>query len=289
LLISGLISAVACAPFTWSIFQLLKVLRYLQLAMLVALMLSVRRQASNLTVILWDSASKNRVSIGVRWGDEDQAEEDHWSENIGLYRNIFQACSHPAPCGNDVANPADDVGPASIATFVPKDRSLSPTEIRIMLKMLKKVATLRRCRVKPSLRSAAPNSPVWQLPLQRPRNEVCSEDNESPSRWISRGMDAPTLIVGNFGYAKNAPSQLAIRPRDPSRRVDQSLAARIVAGPFDEHPDGRFGVGLSRFRHSTISGFVPAQSLASTNALRLPNNSGAGRCVFVNNFERLFV
>jgi hypothetical protein len=35
--------------------------------------------------------------------------------------------------GEKVANPADDVGPASIATFVPKDRSLSPTEIRIML------------------------------------------------------------------------------------------------------------------------------------------------------------
>jgi hypothetical protein len=27
--------------------------------------------------------------------------------------------------GEKVANPADDVGPASIATFVPKDRSLS--------------------------------------------------------------------------------------------------------------------------------------------------------------------
>ena len=40
-----------------------------------------------------------------------------------------------------VANPADDLGPASIATFVPKDRSLSPTEIRIVLKRIEKVAT----------------------------------------------------------------------------------------------------------------------------------------------------
>ena len=30
--------------------------------------------------------------------------------------------------GEKVANPADEVGPASIATFVPKDRSLSPAE-----------------------------------------------------------------------------------------------------------------------------------------------------------------
>lgn len=32
--------------------------------------------------------------------------------------------------GEKVANPADEVGPASIATFVPKDRSLSPAEMR---------------------------------------------------------------------------------------------------------------------------------------------------------------
>ena len=49
--------------------------------------------------------------------------------------------------GEKVANPADDVGPASIATFVPKDRSLSPTEIRIMLKQLEKVPTLPTIRL----------------------------------------------------------------------------------------------------------------------------------------------
>lgn len=47
--------------------------------------------------------------------------------------------------GEKLANPADDVGPASIATFVPKDRALSATEIRIMLKQLEHVPTpLRR-------------------------------------------------------------------------------------------------------------------------------------------------
>lgn len=49
--------------------------------------------------------------------------------------------------GEKVANPADDVGPASIATFVPKDRSLSPTEIRVMLKQLDHVATLPTIRL----------------------------------------------------------------------------------------------------------------------------------------------
>ena len=43
--------------------------------------------------------------------------------------------------GEKVANPADDVGPSSIATFVPKDRALSPTEIRIMLEQMEHVAS----------------------------------------------------------------------------------------------------------------------------------------------------
>ena len=46
-----------------------------------------------------------------------------------------------------VANPADEVGPASIATFVPKDRSLSPSEIRVMLKQLEHIATLPTIRL----------------------------------------------------------------------------------------------------------------------------------------------
>ncbi|GEC14836.1 integrase [Nitrobacter winogradskyi] len=44
--------------------------------------------------------------------------------------------------GEKVANPADEVGPSSIATFMPKDRSLSPAEIRIMLGQLEHVPTL---------------------------------------------------------------------------------------------------------------------------------------------------
>ena len=49
--------------------------------------------------------------------------------------------------GEKMPNPADDVGPASIATFVPKDRTLSPTEIRIMLKQLEHVPTLPTIRL----------------------------------------------------------------------------------------------------------------------------------------------
>lgn len=49
--------------------------------------------------------------------------------------------------GEKVANPADEVVPSSIATFVPRDRSLSPSEIRIMLNQLEHVATLPTIRL----------------------------------------------------------------------------------------------------------------------------------------------
>lgn len=49
--------------------------------------------------------------------------------------------------GAGVANPADEVGPASIATFTPKDRALTPGEIRIMLRLLEQVATLPTIRL----------------------------------------------------------------------------------------------------------------------------------------------
>ena len=49
--------------------------------------------------------------------------------------------------GEKVANPAAEVGPASIATFRPRDRSLSPSEIRVMLRQLDHVATLPTIRL----------------------------------------------------------------------------------------------------------------------------------------------
>jgi len=49
--------------------------------------------------------------------------------------------------GEKVNNPADEVGPASIATFVAKDRALSPTEIKIMLSELEHVPTLPTIRL----------------------------------------------------------------------------------------------------------------------------------------------
>ena len=49
--------------------------------------------------------------------------------------------------GEKVPNSADEVGPASIATFQPKDRALSPAEIKIMLQQIEHVPTLPTIRL----------------------------------------------------------------------------------------------------------------------------------------------
>jgi len=60
---------------------------------------------------------------------------------------VKQIYAHAILHGERVANPADDVGPASIATFRPRDRSLSPAEIRIALRLMGDVATLPTIRL----------------------------------------------------------------------------------------------------------------------------------------------
>jgi integrase len=55
--------------------------------------------------------------------------------------------AYAAMHGDKAPNPADEVGPSSIATFVPKDRALSPSEIRLMHRLLETTATLPTIRL----------------------------------------------------------------------------------------------------------------------------------------------
>ena len=116
--------------------------------------------------------------------------------------------------GEKVANPADDVGPASIATFVPKDRSLSPTEIRIMLKLLEKVATLPTIRLgmrlylqtmvrKSELQDAIWDevdfeNAVWTIPKERMKRSKAH--NVYLSRQMLDIMIALKTCAGNSRY-----------------------------------------------------------------------------------------
>ena len=49
--------------------------------------------------------------------------------------------------GEKIANPADEVGPASIATFTIRDRALTPSEIRVAFGQLEHIATLPTIRL----------------------------------------------------------------------------------------------------------------------------------------------
>jgi integrase len=60
---------------------------------------------------------------------------------------VKQVFSFAAQHGDKAPNPADEVGPSSIATFVPKDRALSPSEIRVMHRVLQTTATLPTIRL----------------------------------------------------------------------------------------------------------------------------------------------
>ena len=55
--------------------------------------------------------------------------------------------AYAAMHGEKAPNPADEVGPSSIATFVPKDRALSSSEIRLMHRLLETTATLPTIRL----------------------------------------------------------------------------------------------------------------------------------------------
>ena len=60
---------------------------------------------------------------------------------------VKQIFAHAILHGQKVSNPADEVGPAAIATFQPKDRAMSAPEIRIMFQLLEHVATLPTIRI----------------------------------------------------------------------------------------------------------------------------------------------
>lgn len=85
--------------------------------------------------------------------------------------------------GEKVDNPAEDVGAASIATFVPKDRALSPLEIRLMARQMESVATY------PTIRLALR---MILLTLVR-KSELISRARRSTSSWrCTPALPAPS-------------------------------------------------------------------------------------------------
>lgn len=153
--------------------------------------------------------------------------------------------------GEKVTNPAAEVGPSSIATFVPRDRSLTPTEIRIMLTELEHVATLPTIRLglrlilltmvrKSELQDAVWDevdfeNEVWTIPKERMKRSKAH--NVYLSRQALDIMIALKTCAGNSRYL--LPSRYdadAPMSRATFNRVTTSVAARAKKAGFPLEP-----------------------------------------------------
>jgi integrase len=166
--------------------------------------------------------------------------------------------------GEKVANPADEVGPASIATFVPRDRSLSPSEIRVMLKQLEHIATLPTIRLgmklylltmvrKSELQDAVwdevdfENS-VWTIPKERMKRSKAH--NFYLSRQTLDIMIALKTCAGNSlyllpsRYDADAPMSRATFNRVTYAVVERAKVEGLPLEPFTVHDLRRTGSTL---------------------------------------------
>ncbi|PYF02308.1 integrase [Rhodopseudomonas faecalis] len=166
--------------------------------------------------------------------------------------------------GEKVANPADDVGPASIANFVPRDRSLSPSEIRVMLKQIEHVATLPTIRLglrlflltivrKSELQDATWDevdfeNAVWTIPKERMKRSKAH--NVYLSRQVLDIFIALKTCSGNSRYVlpsrydADAPMSRATFNRVTYSVVEQAKKEGLPLEPFTVHDLRRTGSTL---------------------------------------------
>jgi integrase len=166
--------------------------------------------------------------------------------------------------GARVPNPADEVGPASIASFVPRDRSLSPTEIRVMLKQLEHVATLPTIRLglrlilltmvrKSELQDAIWDevdfeNAVWTIPKERMKRSKAH--NVYLSRQALDFMVALKTCAGNSRYLlpsrydADAPMSRATFNRITYAVVERAKKEGLPLDPFTVHDLRRTGSTL---------------------------------------------
>ncbi|MET3645456.1 tyrosine-type recombinase/integrase [Phyllobacterium ifriqiyense] len=166
--------------------------------------------------------------------------------------------------GEKIANPADEVGPASIANFVPRDRSLSPSEIRVMLKQLEHVATLPTIRLglrlflltmvrKSELQDATWDevdfeNAVWTIPKERMKRSKAH--NVYLSRQVLDIFIALKTCSGNSRYVlpsrydADAPMSRATFNRVTYSVVERAKKEGLPLEPFTVHDLRRTGSTL---------------------------------------------
>lgn len=166
--------------------------------------------------------------------------------------------------GEKVANPADDVGPASIANFVPRDRSLSPSEIRVLFKVLERVPTLPTIRLgmrffllsmvrKSELQDAVWDevdfeNAVWSIPKERMKRSKAH--NVYLSQQMLDILIALKTCAGNSRYLlpsrydADAPMSRATFNRVTYSVVELAKRDGLPLGAFTVHDLRRTGSTL---------------------------------------------
>jgi len=166
--------------------------------------------------------------------------------------------------GEKVANPAADVGPASIATFRPRDRSLSPTEIRVMFTQLDHVPTLPTIRLglrlilmtmvrKSELQDATWDevdfeNAVWSIPAARMKR--AKAHNVYLSAQALDILVALKTCAGNSRfvlpsrYEANAPMSRATFNRVTTAVQERAVKEGLPLEPFTVHDLRRTGSTL---------------------------------------------
>lgn len=166
--------------------------------------------------------------------------------------------------GEKVANPADEVGKASIATFVPKDRALSRIEIRLLFELLDKVSAQPAIRIgfrlilltmvrKGELQDATWDeidfdNAVWTIPKERMKRGRAH--NVYLSRQALELMRTLKAKAGHSRYLLPSPHNAHVpMSRATLNRVTALIATRaqkegVALEPFTVHDLRRTGSTL---------------------------------------------
>lgn len=166
--------------------------------------------------------------------------------------------------GEKVDNPAEEVGPSSIATFTPRDRSLSPAEIRVLFRCIGKVATLPTIRLglkfillsmvrKSELQDAVWDevdfeNAVWSIPKERMKR--AKAHNVYLSTQMLDILIALKTCAGGSRYLlpsrydADAPMSRATFNRVTYAIVEQARADGLPLEPFTVHDLRRTGSTL---------------------------------------------
>tara|TARA_A100001391_G_scaffold37386_1_gene20516 strand:+ start:11780 stop:13036 length:1257 start_codon:yes stop_codon:yes gene_type:complete len=166
--------------------------------------------------------------------------------------------------GEKIKNPAEEVGPSSIATFEPRDRALTPAEIRIMLLLLEQVPTLPTIRLglrlilltmvrKSELQDAVWDevdfeNAVWSIPKERMKRS--KPHNVYLSQQALDIMIALKTCSGNSRYLlpsrydADAPMSRATFNRITSSIIQRAGEQGLQLGHFTVHDLRRTGATL---------------------------------------------